>query len=194
MSRLLIACFLCLAITTAVEAATINVEPDSNNIAPNNTFSAFISSLDIPETGGATLGLTFNANVIHVTGLSLAPSSPFDTISPSAIDNVNGQIEFISLLPPLYGALPSGNFDVFSIDFLAVAPGFSAISLIDDAADGRNPGDVKGWTGTDFLLIENIVYNQGEVTVVPLPAAAWLFLSAVGVLGYRGKRRKTEVI
>lgn len=34
-------------------------------------------------------------------------------------------------------------------------------------------------------------YGQSSVTVVPLPAAAWLFLSAIGLLGWRGRKQQS---
>lgn len=177
-----------LLLISPAQAVTVNVVPDNSSVGLNDTFSVLVSGVDFPETGGATLGLTFDETVINVTGFSLATGSPFDSITPttpSASDNVNGEVGFITVLAPLVGALPSGDFDAFVIDFIAVGAGTSAINLIDD-------GTIKGWTASDFSLISPITYNQGEVTVtsVPLPAAGWLLVSGMGLLG--GVVRKTQ--
>lgn len=162
MHKFFITCIFCLMNSMMAEAATVNVVPSTNSVANSNTFSVLVSGVGLPETGGATLGLTFDASIIHVTGMSLAQGSPFDTLIPTSFDNVGGQVERISLLAPVTGTLPSGGFNAFSIDFLAVGSGYSAISLIDDVADGViNAGDYKGWVGADFSLIMDITYNQG---------------------------------
>jgi len=57
---------------------------------------------------------------------------------------------------------------------------------------------VAGYNGTDdtyaFNGVELKVNNGhfGGASVVPIPAAAWLMLSALGVLGWRGKKATTS--
>lgn len=137
-----------------------------------------VSGSDFPETAGATLGLSFDPNVVHVSGISLAPGSPFNVIDSSAFDNTAGEVEFISVLPPLEQPLPSGNFDAFRIDFITVGIGAAAIDLFEDGA-------LRGWVDANGALISGIDYNQADVSTlvpVPLPASAGLVLGALGVL------------
>ena len=46
----------------------------------------------------------------------------------------------------------------------------------------------RGWDSSDATRIDGIIYNQASVNVVPVPAAVWLFGSALGLLG-RMRRR-----
>ena len=172
---LALGCTFFMATISTAQAATVNVVPNTNVVDAFTSFSVLVSGAEFPETGGATLGLRFNPRVVRISGISLATGSPFDTISPSAIDNAAGEVQFISVWVPLGGVLPSGNFDAFRIDFRSVGTGAASISLIYDDV-------LKGWTGADFSLISGITYNQANVTVVPLPAAVWLLLGGLGVL------------
>jgi hypothetical protein len=176
MRKLVLICSVAMAAMSTAQAATINVVPSADVVYVHDDFSVLVSGADFPETGGATLSLSFDPNIVHVTGLSLATGSPFDFLSFTAFDNVAGEIEFISVLAPLEGALPSGGFDAFRVDFRSVGYGAAAITLIDD-------GLLYGWAGADFALISGIGYTQADISVktVPLPAAAWLLISGLGV-------------
>lgn len=175
MRTLFLICLFFMSGLSTVQAATVNVVPSSNTVT-TSTFFVTVSGSDFPETYGATLGLSFNPDVVNVTGVTLAAGSPFDDISWSFSDNVAGEVEFISILAPLTGPLPSGNFDAFRINFSAQTKGLPNIRLIDDGA-------LKGWTGGDFSLIPEITYNQAHiVSTVPQPAFIWLLLSGLGVL------------
>lgn len=184
MRTLLLVCSFFIATTSMTQAATVNVVPSTNVIDVSGDFSVLVSGTNFPETGGATLGLRFNPNVVKVSGIFLATGSPFDFIPPSVIDNVTGEVPFISVFAPLMGTLPSGSFDAFYIAFYSVAIGAANISLIEG-------GVLQGWTGADLSLISGITYNQANVTVtqstVPLPAAVWLLLSGLGALVSAGR-------
>ena len=178
MRTLFLVCSFFIATISTAQAATVNVVPSSNTVNVYSNFSVLVSGSGFPETGGATLGLRFDPSVVKISGISLATGSPFDYVSSSAFDNVTGQVQFISLLAPLVGALPSGNFDAFRIDFNSMgAAGAANIRLIED-------GVITGWTDASASLIPGVTYNQANVTVnaVPLPAAAWLLLSGLGML------------
>lgn len=171
--------------TPLAHAATVHLNPLTPTVTVGDSFSVGVHAAGFPETGGATLGLEFNASVIHLTGLTLTPGTPFDTLSPTAFDNVVGKVDLISILAPLMGSLPAGDFDVFTMKFTAVGAGQSPVTLIDN-------GGIKSWTGSDFSPIKGITYQQGLVTVqpIPVPAALWLALSGLLGLGGIGIRRR----
>lgn len=186
MRTLFLICSFFVATISTAQAATVKVTPSVNTVSVLDIFSVVVSATGFPETGGATLGVRFDPKVVQIYDVSvnvaqmynvpITTGSPFDFISASAFDNVAGEA-VISVLAPLAGALPSGNFDAFRIYFRGIGSGATSITLIDD-------GVSKGWTGADFSLISGITYNQANVTVnaVPLPAAAWLLLSGLGML------------
>lgn len=174
-----LACAFFIATISTAQAATVNVVPSTIYR------SILVSGTGFPETGGATLGLSFDPSVVQVTGIFLAKGSPFDYVSWSPIDNVNGAVQSISVLAPFVGVLPSGSFDAFRIDFNTVGMGAANINLIED-------GVQKGWTDANGSLIPGITYNQANLNV-PLPAAAWLLLSGLGVLVSSGRFAKGRV-
>lgn len=175
MRTLFLICSFFMSTLSTAQAATVNVVP-SSNIVNSSTFFVMVSGTGFPETYGATLSLSFDPRVVNVTEVVLATGSPFDYISSSVFDNEAGEVQFISILAPLAGALPSGSFDAFRVNFSAIEMGEADIRLRDDGAS-------KGWTGADFSLIPEITYNQANViSTVPQPAVVWLLLSGLGVL------------
>jgi hypothetical protein len=174
-----------LATASVAQAATVNVVPDAAIVGPNSVFSVLVGGTSFPETGGATLGLSFDPSVVNVTGVFLATGSPFDFVSSSAFDNVTGGVKFISVLAPVAGALPSGDFSALRIDFMSVGLGAANITLSED-------GVLTGWSAATGAVIPGVTYNQASVTVstVPLPAAAWLLLSGLGTVVSVTRRRR----
>ena len=183
MRTLFLVCSFFIATISTAQAATVNVVPSTSVVYLNDIFSVLVSATDFPETGGANLDLRFDPSVVQVSGIFLATGSPFEAISASAINNVAGEVPSIAVLAPLTGLLPSGSFDAFRVDFYGVGLGTANIRLFED-------GVQKGWFGADDALISGITYNQANVAVtqpVPLPAAAWLLLSGLGVLVSSGR-------
>ena len=181
MRTLFLICAFFIATISTAQAATVNVVPSTSVV--NYRFSVLVSATGFPETGGANLDLRFDPSVVQVSGIFLATSSSFEAISASTINNVAGEVPSIALLAPLVGVLPSGSFDAFRVDFYGVGVGAANIRLIEDGVE-------KGWIGAEGSLISGITYNQANVTViqpVPLPAAAWLLLSGLGVLVSSGR-------
>ena len=90
------------------------------------------------------------------------------------------------MLAPTVGTLPTGNFGgnaAFTINFVATGLGLANINLIDDGLD-------FSWTdATTFEAIPvTYTYTGNNIQVIPVPAAAWLFGSALGLLGVARRR------
>ena len=161
-------------------AATVSVVPSNANPTPASTFSVTVSGVfGATTTAGATLGLTWNTAVVAVTSVVLATGSPFPTIVAASPFNL------VTVLGPLTGAQPSGNFDAFVVNFNAIAPGAANIVLVDDQGDFC-------WTVAVCSACVPTTYTQANVTVgaVPVPAAAWLLAPAVLAAGRFSRRRK----
>ena len=179
-------------------AATVTVQITENSFTPNDglvnvgdfiTVNVFGSGF--PDTVGATLKLSFNGAAVQVrqatltNGIVLGAGSPFTggiaTPTPAGAFPVLGNF---SVLAPTVGALPTGNFGgnaAFTINFVAVGLGLANIQIVDDGADFV-------WSDEFSAPIPVTYTNTLSPQVIPVPAAAWLFGSALGLLGVARRR------
>jgi len=166
-----------------VYAATIDVTV--NHATPDaipfcTTFTITISHTDFPQTGGATVGVIWNPDVLDLTSIT-TDTFLFGVFpdAPSEEEQAAGEIVLLTLLGSLIDPSldPVGSFDSMILTFFAIAAGTSDI-IIDES------GAARGWDTSDAERITGIIYNQAMVNVViPVPAAIWLFGSSLGLLG-----------
>jgi len=163
-------------------AATVNVNVDAPAnplaIVQGDTFMVTVSNVDFELTGGATLGVNWNPVVLNLVSLSTPTFDFLDPGAPTQAQQDAGEISFFSLANFVSASDQIGNFDSITLEFFAQAPGDSAINI--------DESDIRGWNRPDASIIDGILYNQASVTVsaVPVPAAVWLFGSALGLLGW----------
>lgn len=125
-----------------------------------------------------------------VPGAPLAPGPTVQPSGPYASSLTGGSVGMFALAGgiPFPPGLP---IDVFSVSFLAASPGTSTIT-----AAGAFPGSellffgVLG-TAPPAGLALPIAFSVSTVTVIPIPAAIWLFGS--GLLGLVGMARRKKV-
>ena len=180
-------------------AATVTVQITENSFIPNDglvnvgdfiTVNVFGSGF--PDTAGATLRLSFNDAAVAVrqptltNGIVLGAGSPFtggiflwppDTVSFPVLG-------VFGVLGPLVGTLPTGNFGgnaAFTINFVAIGLGLANIQIVDDGQD-------FSWADNNLFAIPVTYTNTLSPQVIPVPAAAWLFGSALGLLGVARRR------
>jgi len=185
----------CLAVAfTASEAAMISIAPSAGTTGIGGVLSYDISAdFGTDVTLGGGIDIVFNAPsstttpsasgvVITFNSFSYAsppPGDPDFLVDPT--DPVpSGDVQEPNGLVSIgFGDLTglSGTFDIGTITFLGVNLGTTAITMQDSLK----------WGDFDPLIVD---YGSATSTVVPLPAAAWLLLSGIGVLGFVGKRKK----
>ena len=148
---------LALLCSSAGLAATANVNVVPSNTTPSvgDSFSVTVSGAGFPETGGATLGLSFDSTVVKVTGVVPVAGSPFPNLVVAAPWNR------ITLIGPLGGKQPSGAFAAFRIYFTAIGRGKASITLVD-------AGNTEtGWlNASGEPLVPKPTYRQTSVIVI----------------------------
>ncbi len=157
-----------------------------------NTFTLTITA-DIPNTFAGTMDLSFDptkvaflqANVGVLTGVggTSVGTAPWLLIKNSAA-GVTPTVLNVEQ-PSTTGPNP-GVYQIATLVFTALAEGSANIVLSDDG------GVTSGWfddTNFEYIPLSG-GYNNASVNIIPVPAAAWLFMSALGGLAALKRRVK----
>ncbi|MBI3546206.1 MAG: hypothetical protein HY081_06390 [Gammaproteobacteria bacterium] len=169
--------------TACAQAALVSFSPSSNTVTLGQSFSMNImgnfSTGETIEGGG--LDLVFSPTVLSVSNVTIN-TALFDFFSiPGTINNSTGTVSGI-LFNTFAGA--NGNFLIATVDFTAKASGNSSLLLSQSAL---NP-----FSSSSAGASLNVAYQPASVTVttVPIPAAIWLMLSGLGLMGFGVKKKK----
>ena len=169
-----------LLFSSYLNAATITWNSASNGVLENDIFSldvvgqGFVSNVD-----GGGIDLSFDSSVLNVLSVTI-DEVVWDLgvgISTGTIDNVAGTVNGIAV--NAWGDV-TGDFTVATIQFQAIG-GLWSTSGLTLTEYALNP-----WASDGSAI--NPDYINGSVSIVPVPAAVWLFGS--GLLGLLGFARR----
>lgn len=180
--------------SSAGMAATVTITP---SIGPGgspgiynvgDTFTLTISG-DVPNTFAGTMALAFDATKValvdsdNVTaGLQQGvPLSPWNVFTKNSAASVNPTVFDVEAPTGAIGANP-GVYNIARLTFQALAKGSANILINDDG------GSVSGFFDADTAEYIPVSYVQANVQIIPVPAAAWLFVSALGGLATLKRR------
>jgi hypothetical protein len=126
---------------------------------------------------GGALDLSYDETIINVT--SVAITAPTDIGSDNGtIDNNAGTVDRMGFAT--FSGVAGGNFRFATVNFDTVGLGTTLLQLTD------SNDLVFRWVNEDLSRV-GVNAVDGSVTVVPLPAAVWLMLSALAGLITVGK-------
>ena len=150
----------------------------------NDNFTMTITG-NAENTFTGTMGLAFDATKVqYISGAALAPFTVYTKNSPA---NANPTV--FDIEAPATQNQGGAYYNVAVLTFKAIGNGLANIVIDDDG------GTFTGWFDADTFDYIPATYTQADVcvgggcNVVPVPAAAWLFVSALG--GLAGLRRRT---
>jgi hypothetical protein len=165
-------------------------------IAPSNSVHSLgeVFSIDVLgqnfttalDAGG--LNLSFDSAILSLADSSKLPMGVTDNVqykSPWTL-TFGPTPSSSSLNDALFFAdtAPSGNFSIFTVWFEAVAPGTSALTLTESA--------INPFAGAGGALATTLA--NAQVSVVPLPPTAWLWLSGLVLLGVERRIRANKTV
>jgi hypothetical protein len=185
--------------STLASAATVSVVPVTQDVFPSDTVTVDIMATDLIDASGGAMDVTWNPTVLRmnpVVPLTDAEVDIFDStndggpwddpdgggFSDRGVLSAPGFLEGfqVGLFP-----FPTG----FSGNTLLGTLTFTAIGAVGSSTSITVAQNTSITGGTWSPPIDT--YIPGEVAVVPIPAAVWLFGS--GLLGLVGvaRRRRT---
>ncbi len=164
-------------------AATVTFDPLESGKAPNplldigDIFNVNIVGQDFIELAGGTIDLGYDDTIVKILNVSVDPYWDFQ---PNPGDKDPGSSRWLGIGFDAFVNNPaSGNFIIATLQLEAVGGVTSPLTILPSS---------QFFSATELLSPNTI--NGTATTVVPLPAALWLMVSALGGLLTLGNRRK----
>ena len=161
------------------QAAMITWDSTSNNVSENGIFTMdVIGTGFVTNVDGGGVDLSFDPSVLSVLSVTIDEVFWDFATDPGTIDNLSGTVNGIAV-----NAFSSvtGDFTVASIQFQTIGS-IGAGSLLTLSEYALNP-----WASGGSAI--NPDFTSGSVTVVPVPAAVWLFGSGLIMLMSLSRRK-----
>lgn len=160
---------------------TVGFTQDTFNVGVGDNLTVdLIGSNFIVGPDGAGFSLAWDPTVLSYVGTSIA-NPPWDVSSINADSATSGLIDFVFLNQSIGNA---------GSDFVIASFTFNVIGWLGDSTSLMLSNDPYEIGFLDGLNSIDVNYVNSQVQVVPIPAAAWLFGSAmIGLFG-SGRLRK----
>lgn len=160
------------------QAATITFGGSGTLTGTATTLTGDFTTTELPVCSGSGCSVTFSYNITggSLTGGTFFVGNPSDPIMELTLGNTVGAIgSFTAVASTILGGSYPGT------PTPTISSG--ALLTLGAALFGTPPALGSGFTisGAEF---------EANVTAVPLPAAAWLFGSALGLVGIMGGARR----
>ncbi|MFK8031341.1 MAG: VPLPA-CTERM sorting domain-containing protein [Gammaproteobacteria bacterium] len=176
-------------------ANVIGVAPTTSTIGVGQEITLDITMEFLQETVGGSFDIFYDTNIFDVVSFSYDATFSVDvidpafTLTPENCETDGSAIGGCSVGDAELNAVGFGNFDgiigdyvIGQLTLVATNGGLGTIGTA--SSDSPFGGFISAADASEMI----VVYNGASVLVVPVPAAIWLMLSALGIMG--GLRRR----
>ena len=180
-------------ISAGASAAMVAFSPSSGSLGVGGTKSVDVVISGLGAASAQSVGVfdidvLFDSSLLSLGGVTFGTG--LDVLGLGSVqiatDGAPGTVNVFELsldTPADLDLLQPDSFTLFTLLFEGVVPGTSALSLaVNAVGDAEGVGIDVGVSGGELTVT--------DVSVVPLPAAAWLLLSGLAGLGVLGRRKR----
>jgi hypothetical protein len=188
---------LALLVSSAGMAATVTIVPSTLTPVVGENFTLTVQA-DVGNTFAATMALSFDATRVSFVGGVMPDSGPFSVANGGAFIKNSATTENPTVFHTLTAsasrtAANPGTYDAAILTFTVLASGAASIWINDDG------GWCCGWFDADSAEYIPVTYVQtnvvgAEPSLVPVPAALWLFGSALGIMSWLRRKVSTSLL
>ncbi len=176
-------------------ANVISISPTTSTVGIGQEFTLDITMEFLQETVGGAFDLIYDTNIFDVVSFAYDSSfsinviDPAFTLIPENCESDGSIIGGCSVGDAELNAIGFGNFDgiignhvIGQLTLVATQAGLGTVGLA--SSDSPFGGFISAADASEMT----VVYNGASVLVVPVPAAIWLMLSALGMVGALRRR------
>ncbi len=168
-----------LSISLGAHAASVDITPGVSDVLPTSevTLTVSGSGFDMDVDSGSFRAVWDPAVLQYVSITFINPA--WDTTFPFEDNAASGSLDYVFL----------GASNNAGTDFTIAELRFNAIGGAGSSTTVQLSVDTFGTTwNINAVPYETVDYGSAVVNIVPIPAAAWLFGSALGLLGWVRRR------
>ena len=158
--------------SAAQAAGNLVLAPTNTTVTTGSSFAVQVRGVGFTDNVvGGGFNLSFNPTVVNLSSVLINTAVWEFVSSPGAINNVAG-----TLVDVFFNSnrlvLPTGNFDIATLNFTAMAEGVSALTL---AASPDFP------FANDNIEIINVTFGSGSAAVIAVPEPSTWATMALGL-------------
>lgn len=188
MKKLIIGLILLLSQPGLGSAAVVGFDASVSNVLQNDIFNVEIVGTGFPAVEGGGVSFSFDPAIVNVLSVSIDTSVWTFFSDTGTIDNVGGTVTDIVVNE--FSSSPSGSFTVATLELQAVGLGSSLLDISESALNPWSSMELFDGGALSPAVRPGFADGLVNVSAVPLPAAAWLFATALlGLVGIGRKAR-----